>query len=127
MQVLPKWVVANPFPALHDFESLTVLDQTARIYGAMNSLIEEYNKFAETVNDQLSELTESEGEARKEFEIQITKVMKEFMCSMEQYMKLNLEETATTLINKAINDGRILVQQYDPEAESLNIGLTGGV
>lgn len=127
MNTLPKWVLANPFPALHDFESLTVLDQTARIYGAMNSLIEEYNKFAETVNDQLSELTESEGEARKEFEIQITKVMKEFMCSMEQYMKLNLEETATTLINEAINDGRILVQQYDPEAESLNIGLTGGV
>ena len=127
MNTLPKWVLVNPIPAIHDFESLTVIDQTARIYGAMNQLIEEYNKFAETVNDHLSNFTESEKEARREFELNITKVMNEFRCSMEQYLVLNLEDTATALINAAIEDGRILVQQYDPETESLNIGLTGGV
>lgn len=126
MNALPKWALANPFPAIHDFESLTVIDQTARIYGAMNALIEEYNKFAETVNDQLSTFTESEQEARKEFELQITKVMNEFRCSMEQYLKLNLEGTATALINEAIEAGRLVVEQYDPATESLNI-VTGGV
>ena len=92
----------------------------------MNALIEEYNKFADTVNDQLSTFTESEDEARKEFELQITKVMNEFRCSMERYLKLNLEDTATKLINEAIAAGKIMVEQYDPESESLNI-VTGGV
>lgn len=127
MNTLPMWVLANPFPAIHDFESLTVNEQTARIYGAMNQLISEYNKFADTVNEQNSKFTESEQEAREEFELQITKVMREFRCAMEQYLKMNLENTAADLINAAIEDGRILVLQYDPETEALNIGLTGGV
>ena len=127
MNTLPRWVLANPFPAIHDFESLTVNEQTARIYGAMNQLINEYNQFADTVNEQNSKFTESEQEARKEFELQITKVMREFRCAMEQYLKMNLENTAADLINAAIEDGRILVLQYDPETEALNIGLTGGV
>lgn len=127
MNALPKWALANPFPAIHDFESLTVLDQTARIYGAMNQLINEYNAFADAVNDHLSTFTETEKEAREEFELQITKVMREFRCSMEQYLEVNLEETATKLINAAIDEGRILIEQYDPDNESLNIALTGGV
>lgn len=121
MNALPKWVLANPFPAAHDFESLTVLEQTARIYGAMNTLIDEYNKFADTVNKQLSTFTKSEEEARKEFEIQITKTIREFMCSMEMYMKVNLEETATKIMTEAIEAGELLV--YDPETESLSMTI----
>lgn len=127
MNLLPKWALVNPFPAIHDFESLTVIDQTARIYGAMNGLINEYNAFADQVNKHLSSFTGTEQKSREEFEEKITKVMREFMCSMEKYLKINLEDTATTLINEAIEDGRILVQRYDPETESLNIALTGGV
>ena len=126
MNVLPKWVLANPFPAIHDFESLTAIEQTARIYGAMNSLITEYNNFADQVNKQISEFTGAEKEAREEFELEITKTVNEFMCRMEQYMKTNLISTATTLINEAIASGAIIVQEvYDPESESLNI-VPGG-
>lgn len=126
MNALPKWALANPFPAIHDFESLTVIDQTARVYGAMNALITEYNKFADTVNDQLSNFTESEQEARREFELQITKVMNEFRCCMDQYLKLNLIETAETLISEAIAEGKITIKEvYDPVSESLDI-VAGG-
>ena len=123
MNALPKWVLANPFPAIHDFESLTVIEQTARIYGAMNSLIEEYNKFADTVNGQLSTFTESEQKSREEFEQEITKVMREFVCRMEKHWVVNMETTARDIINEAIEAGRMLI--YDPGTESLN--LTGGV
>lgn len=128
MRALPKWVLANPFPAIHDFESLTVLEQTARIYGAMNTLIEEYNKFADTVNDQLSTFTESEKDSREEFETNITKVIMEFRCSMEQYLKLNLTDTAQTLLNEAIKAGSItVIESYDEANESLNMILGGEV
>ena len=123
MNALPKWVLANPFPAIHDFESLTVIEQTARIYGAMNSLIEEYNKFADTVNEHLSTFTESEQKSREEFEQEITKVMREFVCRMEKHWVVNMETTARDIINEAIEAGRMLI--YDPDTESLN--LTGGV
>lgn len=127
MNALPKWVLVNPFPAIHDFESLTVIEQTARIYGAMNALIEEYNSFADSVNKNLSEFTKSEENSREEFELKITKVMREFICSMEQkYYDLNV--LATTLINEAIQAGKITVTEvYDPETESLNMVVGGEV
>jgi uncharacterized protein YjiK len=129
MQLLPKWILANPLPALHDFESLTVIEQTARVYGAMNALITEYNNYAEAVNEQFAAFTEEEQEARKEFELSITKVMNEFRCCMEQYMKLNLEGTAEKLINEAIQNGHISISalKYDPEKESLMLVSDGGV
>lgn len=122
MNQLPKWVLANPFPAIHDFESLTVIDQTARIYGAMNTLINEYNRFADAVNKQLSSFTESEEEKRKAFEESITKVMHQFRCDMNQYLAVNLEETAARILTSAINSGRIDFA-YDPETESLDVRI----
>ena len=123
MNNLPKWVLANPFPAIHDFESLTVLDQTARIYGAMNQLIDEWNKMIE----QLSSFEKSETETREAFELKITKVIMEFMCSMNQ-KTADLEEYAKTILNEAIQAGRITITEvYDPETESLNMVVGGEV
>ena len=122
MNTLPKWALANPFPALHDFESLTVIDQTARIYGAINQLIEEWNKMIE----QLSGFEKSETESREEFELKITKVVMEFMCSWNQKTE-ELERFAETIINEAIQSGRITIKEvYDPETESLNMVVGGG-
>lgn len=123
MNPLPKWALANPIPAIHDFESLTVIDQTARIYGAMNTLINEYNKFAETVNTQLSSFTEEEHEARTTFEKEITELMRQFRCDMEQYLVVNLDDTAVKYLNSAINEGRINLA-YDPDSESLDLIIT---
>ena len=125
MNTLPKWVLANPFPAIHDFESLTVIEQTARVYGAMNAMITEYNKFAETMNNQLCNFTETEEKARKEFELKITKVIMEFMCSWKQ-KTADLEKFAETIINEAIAAGKITITEvYDPESESLSMVVGG--
>lgn len=127
MNALPKWVLANPFPAIHDFESLTVIDQTARIYGAMNGLINEYNAFADQVNKQLSEFTGTEENARKEFELQITKVIREFMCSMEQ-RTADMNLYARDAINEAIQNGTMTIMEiYNPETESLDMVIGGSV
>ena len=123
MQVLPKWIIANPFPALHDFESLTVLDQTARIYGAMNQLIDEWNKMIE----QISAFEKSETETREEFELRLTKVIREFICSWEQKTN-DIQEFTRTVINEAIQAGKLKITEvYDPETESLNMVIGGEV
>lgn len=121
MNNLPNWVLTNRFPAIHDFESLTVIEQTARLYGAMNSLIDEWNKMIE----QLSDFEKSEKESREEFELKITKVIKEFMCCWNE-KTADVEKFAETIINNAIQAGRITVQEvYDPESESLDL-IVGG-
>ena len=59
---------------------MTVIDQTARIYGAMNQMIDEWNEMIEKI----SGFEKAETESREEFELKITKVIMEFMCSWDQ-------------------------------------------
>ena len=56
---LPKWVMTSKFPAFYDSESLTATEQTARVYGKMNELIESWNQYVEDVNKQIKEFGES--------------------------------------------------------------------
>lgn len=109
MQLLPKWVLLNTYPAVYDFESLTATEQTARVYGAMQTLIEEYNKFADSVNTALGTFTESETEARAEFETNVTKVYRQFVCQMEDYLRINLDSTAERVFVEGMNNGTIKV------------------
>lgn len=123
MNTLPKWVLANRFPAIHDFESLSVIEQTARIYGAMNDLIEEWNKMIE----QLASFEESETESREEFELKLTKIIREFICSWDQKTE-DLHEFAREIMNEAIQAGKITITEvYDPETESLRMVVGGEV
>lgn len=55
---LPKWVLVNKFPAFNDLESLTAIEQTARIYGKINELIESYNKYVEEINKTINDFEE---------------------------------------------------------------------
>ena len=52
---LPHWVLVNKFPAFHDLESATVLEQTSRLYGKINELIESYNGYCAEINKEISE------------------------------------------------------------------------
>lgn len=126
MQLLPKWVLPPSFPSVHDSESATVLEMTAKVYGAMNTLISEYNEFADTVNKQISGFSDEEKKAREEFQLEVTKVMRSFTSCMDEYLRINLNETAKTLINEALQTGKITVTEfYDPVTESLDI-VAGG-
>lgn len=69
---LPHWALLNKFPAFNDLESLTALEQTSRIYGKINELIENYNKFATDINKLIEEYdVESDSEV-KEFIARVT-------------------------------------------------------
>lgn len=47
---LPHWCIIEKFPAFNDFESLTAIEQTARVYGKIQELIESYNKYVDEIN-----------------------------------------------------------------------------
>ena len=50
MRKLPHWCLTDKFPGFYDTESGTAIEQTAKVYKAMNELIEEYNLWIDKVN-----------------------------------------------------------------------------
>lgn len=128
MNLLPKWVLPPSLPSVFESESFTAMEAVARVYGAMNQLISEYNNFADEVNKQYSKFTTEEKKAREEFELSVTKVMNEFRCCIDQRI-VNLEadvlSTTKDIINTAIREGTLVITEtYDPDAESLNLAVT---
>lgn len=122
MNRLPNWNVPVHSPTNWDFHSATVLEQTARIYDTINQLIDEYNRLVQACSD----FSESEQESREDFELKLTKVIREFICSWEQ-KTTDLETFAETIINEAIQNGKIsITEHYNPETESLSL-VVGGI
>lgn len=123
MKRLPTWNILPTSPAVFDIHSATVLEQTALMYDAMNQLIDEWGNMMKSI----AEFKKSEQASREEFETQITKVIREFMCSWNQKTE-DLERFAESIINEAIQDGKITITEvYDPETESLNMVVGGKV
>ncbi len=142
MQLLPKWVLTNKFPSIYDSESKTVLEQTARIYGAMNDLITEYNAFADRTNQLITEFTASATQNQEQFEIALRQEFQDFIDVIEikfqqqqtqidnavSYMQDNIISTTRKIINDGITNGTLTVAvQYDEATENLNIVTDGSV
>lgn len=132
MQKLPAWVVANKYPAFFDLESNTAIEQTARLYGAVNTLIENYNTFISVVEEEITTMIEQYALDNETHEVAVRQIMQDFFDSVETSLQLqnskieaiensfvdNLEKTVT----KAINDGKITVKvAYNEETEEVNI------
>lgn len=121
MEMLPKWVLPPTLPSIYESESFTSLEMVAKLYGAVNALIGEYNN----LENDMSSFSKTEEEKREEFETKLTKVVREFICSWEK-KTADLELLAETVVSEAIRDGKIeMTESYDPETESLNI-IAGG-
>ena len=92
MNKLPYWHLVNPLPSFHDVESGTVIEMTAKVYGAMNDLINEYNKFAEEVNKELDGIATKTVDEQREFISSVTKTNRTFFDCIRDYVKARTVE-----------------------------------
>lgn len=153
MFLLPKWMLTHTRPSINDTESCTIIEQTAKIYGAMNELITEYNSFADNVNKIITDFTADTTKNQNEFEIAIRQEFQDFIDAVEIkfgqyqisvenklaeqqttldnaviYMKDHIVATTTQLINESVARGEIRVTtSYDDVTESLNIVGEGSI
>lgn len=142
MWMLPHWKLTDNHPAFYDTESGSAIEQTAKVYGAMRTLIEEYNKFADNLNKALESFELETKEEQDCFKKCVTELIENYIKSIDimidkqdlkidkaiQYMTDNIVSTTTELLNEAIEAGQItIVQTYDPETEALNMTTTGGI
>lgn len=110
---LPHWVLNNKYPAVFDSESATVIEQTARVYGAMQQLIDDYNNFVDQVNLEIDNFTAESNQSAECFKEMIVELCETYINSIDlkmdeatAYMKTNLEQTADRLLQDIIVDLR---------------------
>lgn len=118
---LPGWAVLRRSYAFKDIDSATAIEQTAKIYKAMQELIEDYNKFVEELNKSFEEhitLTEQDQEC---FKKHIEKICHDYIRVMDMhsdkqdrlindailFMKDNLSESISTTIANMRESGEM--------------------
>ena len=83
MELLPKWILTNPAPALYDAESGTAIEMVAKVYGAMNTLISEFNKMVDDVNSQIIKHKNSTEIDIDSFKTCVTSTIENYIKSIE--------------------------------------------
>lgn len=137
---LPHWILTDLQPAFYDVESGTVLQQTSRLYGKMQELIDLYNEFVTKVNTYIKDFEDGIITDFEEFKNCIIVTMNQYIETIDtkinlqdakiedavNYMKNTIVQTATQLFEQALISGTIranLVNTYDSETEELTISL----
>lgn len=130
MRLLPLWVATAKLPAFYDVESTTAIQQTAKLYGAMQEMITELNKYMEEVSATLTENEEEQKQIMKCFQQKIVEIVENFIKCVDTKIdkqNLKIEEQSTKLreeIYELIGEGNITVTTvYDEDTESLILAL----
>lgn len=118
MKQLPVWVLTNPLPAVHDLESRTSVEMVARLYAAMQSLIDEVNEHIAQVNKTVGENDTELKTTLEEFEHKFTCISNDLVQMVREYEK-TMDGKINAAITEAVVNGRI-VEVYDPLTESLD-------
>ena len=115
MKLLPRWCLTNTKPTIYDAESGSVIEQTAKVYGAMNELIEEYNKFVDSVNTQITEFSSSEKTDNETFRVGLRQEFQDFIDIVElkignfdSYTKEKIRTLFNEVLNELIKNGEFL-------------------
>lgn len=141
--LLPHWVITDKYPAFYDVESATAIEETSKVYGKMQELIEDYNKYADEINKTITEFINGTNSDQEEFKNQINKIMHDYIAMLDEkikmqdsviedsiiYIKNNLSESVETLFNELIASGEvknaITTYEYDLANETLIFKMGG--
>lgn len=132
MQKLPYWILTNPRPSFHDVESATVQQMTAKVYGAMNELIEEYNSFVEESNANIEKYGAEMIKGQNEFTTKLIKTNREFFDCIKTFTKENaqqyenLEENTAAAIADYVSRLKKIDGNINPAFESGGMSIVSG-
>lgn len=92
MRNLPFWHMTTKKPAVHDVDSATVVEQTAKLYGTMQTLIDEHNQFVDEMNKAFVELETDTHKDVEGFKAFMIKAMNEHTQAMDSaFMTIQLD------------------------------------
>lgn len=131
MEKLPHWRITDKFPAVYDLESATAIEMTAKLYGAMNTLIDEYNKFVDNVNANIEAFENDTKEHFNEFAISLSQEFQTFINVIDlkiagqdakiddaiNYMKTNLNIAIASMLEEIKENGELTQEILDAFAD----------
>lgn len=128
MKNLPNWILTNPFPTFYDAESGTVIQQTGKVYAAMQELINEHNQFIIDIQNQINKI----DEGNTEFKQCLTKIVEDYIKTIDEKIKLQDQKIESAIskvsdesIKGAIEQGKIVATPiYEEGTENLSIGIS---
>lgn len=83
MKLLPRWIFTKGLGAFYDGESATCMEQTFKVYEAMNSLITEYNEFVDTTNKTITDFVAESEQNFDEFAIGLRQEFQDFIDTID--------------------------------------------
>lgn len=135
IKLLPHWVLTGVNPNVFDSESVSSIEANARLYGKMQELIEDYNKFVDEINKAITEYTTSDKTDTEEFKTCLTNLIENYIKSIDlkidnqdliiknqdlkianqdlkieenlTYIKNNINETIEAIVNDMYENGEI--------------------
>lgn len=137
MEKLPYWRLTNPHPAFYDSESGSAIQMVAKVYAAMNELIEEHNTYIEGLNTRIDEFMSTANTEREEFAVAMRQEFQDFIDIIDlkiQGMEKSISDMVDGLpdlvkegIQNALKDGTlVIITQYNDETEELDFVATLG-
>lgn len=118
---LPNWVLTNPKPGFYDTESLTVIEQTAKLYKTIQDLINSYNEFTTNIENGCNDFETEINKAQTDFINQVNEIVHDYIAMIDEkiiqqdlviaeavnYFKNNINDTLSDAITEIINSGEI--------------------
>ena len=137
---LPHWVLTDLQPAFYDVESGTTLQQTAKIYGKVQELIDLYNEFVTKVNQYITDFEDGIIKDFEDFRNCIIVTMNQYIETIDtkinlqdtkindaiEYMKDNIVSTTSELFSQALQNGDIrasVIESYNNTTEELTLSI----
>lgn len=137
IKMLPHWVLTNRTPGFYDSESGSTLEQTAKVYKAMQELQEEYNKFVSELEKSIEEFENSTNQDLEKFKKDIIKIESDFISCVDSkievlnvkvdeaisYMKENLGVYVQQVVDEMRENGELsetILNTFDNIDERVN-------
>lgn len=134
MKQLPYWYLTNPRPAVYDSESGTVVEMTAKLYKAMQEMVEEHNSFSSEITEQIEKLKTETDLSTETFITCIQNIVENHIKSVETKLHKQdltikeygefIHETAIRYVKDEVKDVIEEMEQNGELSEIINLFMS---
>ena len=122
---LPNWCITKNKPGFYDTESATVIEQTAKLYAAMQEMIDDYNTFVETITDKMNRFINITEHDQELYRSGLRQEFQDFIDSIDLKLKnleLNFKYSESSLekqYNSFLADAKSALDEFHNDVKNI--------
>lgn len=118
IELLPKWNLHGNKHSFYEADSVTLLELASRLTGTMNALIDDYNTFRDSVNNQVTEFINSTNADQEAFETALRQEFQDFIDIVD--LKVKTLEELEKEISVLTPQMKSFAEQASADLETIN-------